>query len=86
MYLHFDKCEKSVRNNTKIIPVGYVFISISKEEKEMNVESKFATLSGRMQEEQSRPKNEKFKCPVGITNEEETNGVVEIKLKGGSQL
>ena len=39
-------CEKSVRNITKQRHVGFTFIpSISKEEREMDIEREFAALS-----------------------------------------
>ena len=45
MYLHFDMCEKSVRNGIKQWWVDFVFIPISKEEREMGIEREFAALS-----------------------------------------
>ena len=42
-----------------------VFIPISKQEREMNIEREFAALSERLQKEQSRSKNETFKRLVG---------------------
>ena len=45
MYLHFDMFEKSVRNGINITTVYFPFILISKEEREMDIEREFATLS-----------------------------------------
>jgi hypothetical protein len=45
MYLHFDICEKSVRNDTKQQRVDFAFIPISKEEREMDMERDFVALN-----------------------------------------
>ena len=45
MYLHFDMCEKSVRNGIKTRWVDFPFILISKEEREMDIEREFVALS-----------------------------------------
>ena len=45
MYLHFDMCEKSVRNGPTQRRVDFAFILISKEEREMDIEREFAALS-----------------------------------------
>ena len=45
MYLHFDMCEKSVRNGTTQRHVDFPFILISKEEREMDTKREFVALS-----------------------------------------
>jgi hypothetical protein len=40
--------------------VDFVFIHITKEEREMDIEREFAALNERLEEEQLRPKNETF--------------------------
>ena len=61
--------------------VDFAFNSISKEEREMDIEREFAALSERLHEEQSRPKNETFKRPKGRPRKEGQTMLLKPKVE-----